>query len=157
MKLARTVLFGLAFAAALAATDPEADLSGVWIGEIPSPGDNRPPTQMGFVFEQSGAKLTGKQYGDFRDVESAPILDGVVAGDRIEFAVERREQVGNLIHIIRYEYDGAIRGLEIELTSEKASARDAVNGAPAAVRRPDDTREEDRKRRFTTFRIERLY
>lgn len=158
MNLVRTVTLGLLAAATLAAAGlGTVDLTGVWIGEIPSPGDNRPPTEMGFAFEQDGQSLGGKQYGDFRDVDSARILDGRVEGDQVEFVVERREQVGNLIHIVRYHCTGTVMGDEMELTSERASARDAVNGAPAAVRRPDDTDEEDRKRRFKTFRLERLY
>jgi len=158
MKLVAAITISLAVAATAAAKDPAAaDLTGVWIGEIPSPGDNRPPTQMAFEFRQSGSEIGGKQYGDFRDVDSAPLIEGKIEGEQVRFAVERREQAGNLIHIVRYHYVGTYDDNEIELTREKARAWDAVNGAPAAVRRPDDTDEEDRERRFKTFRLERLY
>jgi len=45
----------------------------------------------------------------------------------------------------------------IELTRERSAARDAVSGVVVPVRRPDTTDEEDRRRRFHGFRLERLF
>jgi hypothetical protein len=130
-----------------------ADLTGTWIGLIASQS-NRPSQDVAFQLAQQGTALSGKQYGD--DLSSA-FDGGVVADGKVRFDVVIREQQGNQVNEVLYEYEGQIAGDSIELTRERASAKDAVSGAPIPVRRPNDSDEEDRARRIHTFRLERLF
>ncbi len=74
----------------------------------------------------------------------------------MRFSIEAREQTGNQINIVLYRFDGRIVDGGIELTRERAAARDAVSGVEIPVRRPDETDEQDHDRRFRSFRLERL-
>ena len=116
MKLA---IFGLVCATALCA----ADVSGIWMGQIP--GRNGEPQDIAFKFSQSGATLKGKLYGDY---QSTPITDGKVAGDEVSFIVVAPEQAGNQINQTRLRFTGSIKDGEIELTRERESATNAGNG-----------------------------
>jgi hypothetical protein len=131
-----------------------ADLTGTWIGLIPSKDARRQPQDLAFQLVQDGAALSGKQYDE--DL-SSPIQDGSIQDGKVRFAVVLREQAGNQINEVLYQFDGSIEGATIELTRERANAKDAVSGAPVPVRRPNDTDEEDRERRIHTFRLERLF
>lgn len=139
-------LLGAANAAAV-------DLTGTWIGTIEK-AERRPAEDVSFRIVQNGATLSGKAYNN--NGPSAP-LSGEVADGEVRFAVEAREQSGNQINIVVYEFSGRIDGDEIDMTRERASARDAVSGVDIPVRRPDDDEEEDRNRRFRVFRLERLF
>lgn len=70
--------------------------------------------------------------------------------------MEALEQFGNEITIVVYKFHGRLDGEGIEITRERAAMRNASNGTRIPVRRPDDSDEEDRERRFTSFRLERL-
>ena len=129
------------------------DLNGTWIGLI-SGQDRRPSQDLAFQLEQQGTALSGKQYGD--DLSSA-FRGGSVEDGKVRFEVVIREQQGNQVNEVLYEYKGEVQGEAIELTRVKASAKDAVSGAPIPVRRPNDSDEEDRARRIHSFRLERLY
>jgi hypothetical protein len=130
-----------------------ADVTGTWIGAILDK-DGRPTRDLAFRLEQKGAVLSGKQYGD--DVSSA-FDGGAIEDGEIHFTVVVREQQGNQVNEVLYEYGGRLEGDAIELTREKAGAKDAVSGAPIPVRRPNDSDEEDRARRIHSFRLERLF
>jgi hypothetical protein len=146
------VLTALLAAATLAAAPP--DLTGAWMGLIPGVG-RRPAQYIEFRIEQDGSKLSGKLYGE---AQSSAIISGEVDPQgNVYFVVEAREQAGNQINIVEYRFDGVLCGTGIDLTRERAALRDAISGVPAPVRRPDDTDEEDRQRRFRSFRLERLF
>ena len=141
-------------AAWLAASAAAADLTGTWMGLMPGRG-RRPPQDVAFRLVQEGESLRGKLYGEGL---SSPIVEGKVSeGGDVWFVVETREQAGNQINDVRYEFDGVLCQGGIELTRERASARDAVSGVAIPVRRPDDTDQEDRGRRFVSFRLEPLF
>lgn len=137
-----------------AASSSAPDLAGTWMGLIPGAG-RRPAQFIEFRIEQDGNKLSGKLYGE---TQSSPIISGEVdPHGNIQFIVEAREQAGNQINIVEYRFDGVLCGTGIDLTRERAAVRDAISGVPAPVRRPNDTDEEDRARRFRSFRLERLF
>jgi hypothetical protein len=108
-----------------------------------------------FRLVQKGGSLSGKLYGDGF---SSPIVEGSVnERGEVEFVIETREQAGNQVNIVEYRFKGVVCDDGIEITRERAAARDAVSGASTPVRRPDDTPEEDRRRRFKSFQLERLF
>ena len=117
-----------------------ADLSGIWIGQIPG---RRGPTDVAFDFSQNGKALTGKLYGDYG---STPISEAVLAGDLLTFVVATNEQAGNQINETRLRFTGNIRDGEIELTRERESATNAGNGGDVKLR--DGSKQ--------TFRLKRL-
>lgn len=130
------------------------DLTGTWIGTIPKKG-RIPAKDVAFRLVQDGSALGGKAYNDAG--ASDPIVSGNLNDGRIVFEVEAREQAGNQINIVVYKFEGALAGEGIEITREKAAARDAASGAAIPVRRPGDSDEEDRARRFIRFKLERLF
>src|SRR5215472_18740124 len=97
----------LLFAAAL----PAADLTGIWIGQIPA--RNGDMQEIAFKFTQTGTTLGGKLYGDY---QSSPISEGKITGDQISFVVIAPEQAGNQINQARLRFTGTIQSGEIELT-----------------------------------------
>ena len=131
-----------------------ADLTGTWIGAILSNDPRRLPQDLAFQFEQEGDDLTGKQYGD--DLSSL-LQDGKIDDGQVRFSVVLREQAGNQVNDVLYQFEGSVQGDAIELTRERASAKDSVSGAPVPVRRPDDSDEKDRERRIQKVRLERLF
>lgn len=138
---------------ALAAPVAE-DLTGTWMALIPASG-RRFAYNIEFRLVQRGSSLSGKLYGDGF---SSPIVEGSVGEDgEVEFVIETREQAGNQVNIVEYRFKGVVCDDGIEITRERAAARDAVSGASTPVRRPDDTPEEDRRRRFKSFQLERLF
>ena len=147
--LAALLSLQLALASGLAA----GDLTGFWIGTIAQRG-RVPATDVAFQFVQEGSALRGKAYND--GGSSDAIVRGTASDGRVEFEVEALEQRGNEIHIAAYRFRGAVSGDAIDLTRERAALRNAANGTEIPVRRQGDTDEEDRDRRFRTFRLERL-
>ena len=134
----------------LAAAAPAENLTGTWMGLIP--GVER---DIEFKIVQHGATLSGKLY---RDGASSPIIDGKVdERGEVEFVVETREQAGNQVNIVVYRFEGVVCEGGIDLTRELSAARDAVSGAAVPVRRWNDTPEQDRRRRFQSFTLERLF
>ncbi len=138
----------------LASSLAGADLTGTWIGTIPKKG-RTPAKDVAFRFVQSGSALGGKAYNDAG--ASDAIVSGEVTDQRILFDVEAREQAGNQINIVVYKFRGTLTDAEIEITREKAAARDAASGSDIPVRRAGDSDEEDRARRFLAFKLERLF
>ena len=125
---------GLILAHGLAA----ADLSGIWMGQVP--GRRGASTDISFQFVQEGEKLAGKLYEDHG---STPLVEGAVEADQLHFVVVAREQAGNQINLVTYRYQGKVIEGELELTRERTKAVDAVSGAefPVNERRNDDDRE----------------
>jgi len=138
----------------LATATASENLTGTWTALIPASG-RRLARDIEFQLVQKGSALSGKLYGDGF---SSPITTGSV-GERgeVEFVIETREQAGNQVNIVEYRFSGLICGDGIEITRERAAARDAISGADVPVKRPEDTPEEDRRRRFKHFQLERLF
>ena len=134
----------------LAVAAPAENLTGTWMGLIPGVARD-----IEFKIIQHGATLSGKLY---RDGASSPIIDGKVdERGEVEFVVETREQAGNQINIVVYRFEGVVCEGGIDLTRELSAARDAVSGAAVPVRRWNDTPEQDRRRRFQSFTLVRLF
>ena len=148
------LLLALGLCSHLAPGLADTDLTGTWIGTIPKKG-RAPAKDVAFLLVQNGSALGGKAYND--DGASDPIVSGDLTDGRIQFEVEAREQAGNQINIVVYKFQGTLTGEEIEFTREKAAARDAASGSAIPVRRPGDSDEEDRARRFVSFKLERLF
>lgn len=129
------------------------DLTGTWIGTIPKQG-RAGDKDVAFRFVQEGESLAGKAYND--SGSSDPIISGTVAAGSVSFDVEAMEQAGNQVNVVLYRFRGSVADSRVELTRERAAARDAASGADVPVRRPWDSDEEDRSRRFRSFRLERL-
>ena len=108
---------------------PAADLTGIWIGQIPA--RNGEMQDIAFKFTQNGTALGGKLYGDY---QSTPITEGKITGDQITFVVIAPEQAGNQINRARLSFSGSIQAGEIELTREREGATNAGNGGVVQFR-----------------------
>ena len=108
---------------------PAADLTGIWIGQIP--GRNGEMQDIAFKFTQNGTTLSGKLYGDY---QSTPITEGKISGDQITFVVNAPEQAGNQINRARLSFSGSIQSGEIELTREREGATNAGDGGVVQFR-----------------------
>ena len=118
-----------------------ADFSGTWIGQIP--GRNDTFQDVAFKFTQDGKTFQGKLYSDYG---STAISEAVISGDLLTFIVVTSEQAGNQINQTRLRFTGRMMNGEIELTRERESATDAVNGGVAKFR----------NNAAQTFRLKRL-
>ena len=118
-----------------------ADLTGIWIGQIP--GRNGTMNDVAFKFTQSGTALSGKQYGEY---QSTPISDGKVTGDQVAFLLVTPEQSGNQINTTRIRFTGVMKDGEIEITREREGATTSGNGG--AVEFKGNAKQ--------TFRLKRL-
>jgi len=105
------------------------DLTGIWVGQIPT--RNGESLDIAFQFTQSGTKLTGKLYGDYK---SSPIIEGIVAGELVTFVVLAEEQAGNQINDSRLRFTGSLKSGEVELTRERESSLNAGNKGGAQTR-----------------------
>jgi hypothetical protein len=106
-----------------ACTLQAADLSGVWVGQIP--GRTGEMLDIAFKFTQSGEKLGGKLYGDY---QSTPITEGRISGDSVSFLVIAPEQAGNQINRTRLRFKGTLKDGELELVREREGSTNAGNG-----------------------------
>jgi hypothetical protein len=118
-----------------------ADLSGIWVGQIP--GRNGAMLDVAFQFQQKGAVLGGKLYGDY---QSTKITEGSVNGDEVNFLVVTAEQAGNQINETRLRFTGKMIGAELELTRKREGARNAGNGGGVQLKQDAGV----------TFRLKRL-
>ena len=100
-----------------------ADLSGIWVGQIPT--RNGESVDVAFQFVQQGETLKGKLYGDYG---STPIAEGAVTGDSVVFTVVAQEQAGNQINQNTLRFTGTLKGDQLELIRERRTSRDAGNG-----------------------------
>jgi len=120
-----------------------ADLTGIWVGQIP--GRNDEVQDIAFQFQQTGAKLAGKLYGDY---QSSPIAVGTVSGVVVSFIVRGTEQAGNEINETRTRFSGRfLDNGELEWTRERESSHAAGNGGTAEQRKNAPR---------LTFRVKRL-
>lgn len=120
-----------------------ADLTGIWVGQVPT--RNGEFADIAFQFSQSGTKLSGKLYGDYK---SSPIVEGIVAGDLVTFVVLAEEQAGNQINDSRLRFTGSLKSGEVELTRERESMTNAGNGGGAQTRPGQGPKQ--------TFKLKRL-
>jgi hypothetical protein len=107
---------------------PAADVSGTWLGEL-SMGFNgdylRVTQQIAIKLVQSGNELSGKQYSDY---QSAPIIQGKITGDQVDFVIVAQEQQSNQITESRLHYIGRLqKDGTIEVTRTRESATNAGN------------------------------
>ena len=100
-----------------------ADLSGIWVGQIPA--RNNEMQDIAFQIKQSGTGLTGKLYGDYR---SMPMVEGKVDGDQVSFVILAQEQAGNQINETRLKFTGVFKDGALELTRERERSTNAGNG-----------------------------
>jgi hypothetical protein len=106
-----------------------ADLTGIWVGQMPlKNGDYQ---EVAFKFVQKGTTLEGKLYGDY---QSRPISDGKIAGDLVTFVVNAQEQAGNQINESKLRFTGRINGTELELFREREASRNAGDGGAAQLK-----------------------
>src|SRR5258708_16355951 len=118
-----------------AATLPAADFGGTWLGEVPFGFNGQylhMSQQFAIKFVQNGATLTGKLYGDY---EGAPIIEGKVTGDAIDFVVIAQEQQSNQITQSRLHFTGTLqKDGNIEITRTRESATNAANSGAYKAR-----------------------
>jgi hypothetical protein len=107
----------------VAVTLAGADLSGIWVGQLP--GRNGDLLDIAFKFSQSGTGLSGKLYGDYG---SSPIVEGKVSGDQVSFTIITAEQAGNQINNSRIRFTGSLKDDKLELTREREGSTNAGNG-----------------------------
>jgi hypothetical protein len=106
-----------------------ADISGIWMGQIPA---RNQMLDIAFQFIQTGDTLTGKLYGDY---ESTALTQGRISGQNVSFVVTTQEQAGNQINETRLRFTGTLKDGVLELTRERESSRNAGNaGAAPPVR-----------------------
>lgn len=120
-----------------------ADLTGIWVGQVPA--RNGEFLDIAFQFTQTGIKLSGKLYGDYK---SSPIVEGIVAGDVVTFVVQASEQAGNQINDSRLRFTGNLKNGEMELTRERESTTNAGNAGTSATKAG--------RAPTTTFKLKRL-
>lgn len=118
-----------------------ADISGMWIGQIPA---RNQMLDVAFQFTQTGETLSGKLYGDY---ESTPLTEGRISGDKVSFVLTTREQAGNQINETRLRFTGAFKDGVLELTRERESSKNAGNSGAAGPVRGNGK---------LTFRLKRL-
>lgn len=106
-----------------------ADFTGIWVGQIS--GRNGALQDVAFKFVQNGAKLTGKQYGDY---QSTPITEGKVSGDDVDFILIAPEQNGNQINRTRLRFTGCLENGVLALTREREGSTNAGNGGSVQVK-----------------------
>jgi hypothetical protein len=131
-----------------AATLPAEDVTGTWLGEV-SYGFNgqylRMTQQVAIKLVQNGSELSGKQYSDY---ESAPIIQGKIIGDRVDFVILVQEQQSNQITESRMHFTGTLqKDGNIEITRTRESATNAGNSGAYKVK------EANAKNTFTLKRI----
>ena len=120
-----------------------ADLTGIWVGQMPT--RNGESVDIAFQFTQTGTKISGKLYGDYR---SSPIVEGVVSGELVTFVVLAAEQAGNQINDSRLRFTGSLKDGQIELTRERESVINAGNKGSAQTKAGPSPKQ--------TFRLKKL-
>ena len=122
-----------------------ADLTGTWLGRIPS-GRQGALQDIAFKLTQSGTTISGKLYGDY---QSSPIIEGKITGDEITIVVIAPDQTGNQINETRFRFTGVVKDGEIELTRIRESATNAGNAGSFKYREREGEKP-------PTFRLKRL-
>jgi hypothetical protein len=109
-----------------------ADVSGIWIGQIPA-GRAGALIDIAFQLVQEGDQVRGKLYGDYR---SGEIVEGRVVGGEVWFVVLSPEQAGNEINQARLRFAGCLDNETLNLTRTREASARAVSGAAAPQLRP---------------------
>jgi hypothetical protein len=121
-----------------------ADLTGIWVGRVEvRKGDMQ---DVAFQFHQTGSKLEGKLYGDYK---SSPIVQGTVVGAVVSFIVASEEQAGNQINESQIRFTGRLENGEIELMRERESSHTAGSGAAVEQRKKEQPRQAIHIKRLT--------
>jgi hypothetical protein len=118
-----------------------ADISGMWMGQIPA---RNQMLDIAFQFTQTGDTLSGKLYGDY---ESTAITEGRISGENVSFVVTAKEQAGKQINETRLRFTGTLKDGILELTRERESSKNAGNSGSAGPVRGNSK---------LTFRVKRL-
>lgn len=107
----------ISFLLALGGAAMAADLTGTWTGHVPARNGQ---TDVVFQFQQNGATLTGKLYGDTGDLK---ISDGTVSGDTFRFSIRTEGYSGKTNFI----YEGSLKDGEMHLTREREDSETRAN------------------------------
>ncbi len=107
-----------------------ADLTGIWVGQIPT--RNGEMQDIAFQLRQNGTKIEGKLYGDY---QSSPIVQGTIAGSLVTFVVSGSEQAGNQINETRTRFTGKFENGQLELLREREASHNAGNSGAVEQRR----------------------
>jgi hypothetical protein len=110
------------------------ELDGIWVGQLP--GRDNEVIDVSFRFSQTGARLTGKLYGD---TESLALCDGRIEAGKITFRVSNEMNGGQT----RFLFTGVIKGATIELTRTREL-------------RPEELNDPNRRNTPQTFTLKRL-
>lgn len=116
----------------LAALLLAADVSGIWVGQIPA-GRAGAMIDIAFQLVQQGDQIRGKLYGDYR---SGEIVEGKAEGGEIWFVVLSPEQAGNEINQARLRFAGCLDNDTLHLTRTREASVRAVSGSAAPQLRP---------------------
>ena len=118
----------------LAAAAYGGELDGIWIGQLP--GRDGDVIDTSFKFSQTGARLTGKLYGE---TESLALRDGKVEAGKITFRVSNEMNGGQT----RFLFTGVLKDGTIELTRTREL-------------RPEEIGDPNRRSVPQTFTLKRL-
>ncbi len=94
-----------------------ADLTGIWVGQVP--GRNGGVDDVAFQFKLDGQTLTGKLMGDEFDIA---IGDASVSGDQVRFTITTTNYYSG--GKTKFQYTGTLKGSELELVRERVPAAD---------------------------------
>lgn len=118
----------LATLLALAGFSLAADLTGIWMGQVP--GRNGEVTDVAFQFKPAaaGVSYTAVQFGDEFDL---PVKDLKISGEEISFTVSSVNFYDG--RQITFAYKGTVKDREIILSRERAGG--------SASNRPQDRKQ----------------
>ena len=117
MIVMRTLVRLFAVWVSLAGSLVAADLTGIWMGEVP--GRNGEKQDLAFRFQTVKGEVTGVMFGDEFDL---PVQELRVEGERISFSVTNVNFYDG--KKVRTIYSGVLTGKTLELTKEQAKAAD---------------------------------
>ena len=118
MIVMRTLIRLFAVWVSLAGSLVAADLTGIWMGEVP--GRNGEKQDLAFRFQLTKGVVTGVMFGDEFDL---PVQELRVEGERVSFSVTNVNFYDG--KKVRTIYSGVLTGKTLELTKEQAKAADS--------------------------------
>ena len=126
----KMIVFAIAAFCILAVPTFAADIDGTWVAELPAFGGGGPgggqqaPRQIIYTLKSDGAKLTGTVKNPRGENE---IVDGKNDGDKISFAVKRKDFQGNDMTV---KYEGTLSGDELTLKMSFEGRGGGMGGGP---------------------------
>lgn len=117
MIVMRTLVRLFAVWVSLAGSLVAADLTGIWMGEVP--GRNGEKQDLAFRFQMTKGVVTGVMFGDEFDL---PVRELRVEGDRVSFSVTNINFYDG--KKVRTTYSGILTEKGLELTREPAKVED---------------------------------